>query len=829
MLIDFNNPPPDFLNDLMRRVNAFGHEPRVVVELDKMVYAKGLKSKYEVVEYVKSEVVKTYDLADPSELFASASIEIKEEEIATTVEDAPVMPLPGKSFGQLVITGKFGERRPGHYHKGLDIDLQTGDPVCSVWDGVVTFAGWGGSYGYLVKISHGNGIETRYAHLSKVLVRKGQSVQKGQTVGLGGSTGRSTGSHLHFEVRINGEAQNPVPILRGDRKIKVRVDHDTISTPQVKVKTTTITSPEVSTYYNDFQIPLATSVETKFTLNGAEEFTASHPNGYVKKLLGFRNVGAGSKKSFTFKHTWNRPGYIDWNYYANLISSTDVVKIYMDGKPIIAIQGGGKGAKGWVNSPPVHVKQGTHTFVFEMTNNGSTTSKAVFGITHINCVEFTNSSNKKQTKIYYTVPQYSEVVKEEWYDVGDMVYDDTVVIEDDILQWEVFTHYEQSSATATIVLDNSSGKYSPTYNKIMVENENPKNPFVYAELGKLRHVLSEGTPVRIYAGYGDNLVRVFTGYIKGEIEEDSNNRTVTFHCVDRFDMLEECVLWKPLSFPDEDSIDIETGEKFAWLTSSIVHYLAVFGGMTKWRIHWDDLQYPDLVIEETYYIDLREESKTVVKVDKDGRIVHVPIKSIKTADGYQNPFVQMIRFEVGEKVADCIRKVIQDIDYRVYCDRYGTFRLEKLDFTNNQKWDFIDGENLYELSTSTDYSRVRNHLIIYGSNGVPDHFFDKDLIVATKGQIRTAAVTCEWIDETLGSGRAAKEVVAAKLFWDMKRQARTKNLVVKGNPLIEVLDGCYIFDRNSSTAGYYIIKGNRLVGNQNGMLNFLEVTWEEDV
>jgi murein DD-endopeptidase MepM/ murein hydrolase activator NlpD len=95
-------------------------------------------------------------------------------------------------------------------HAGLDLRAATGTPVFAAGSGSVTKAGWHSSYGNLVEINHGNGIVTRYAHLSSINVRAGQSVSQGQQVGLSGSTGRATGPHLHFEVRIGGYAVNPL-------------------------------------------------------------------------------------------------------------------------------------------------------------------------------------------------------------------------------------------------------------------------------------------------------------------------------------------------------------------------------------------------------------------------------------------------------------------------------------------------------------------------------------------------------------------------------------------------------------------------------------------
>ena len=108
-----------------------------------------------------------------------------------------------------IITSEFGGRW-GTVHKGLDIGASEGTPIKAAAGGTVTFSGWNnGGYGNLVIISHGNGVETYYAHCSSVNVTAGQSVSQGQLISRVGNTGNSFGAHLHFEVRINGVAQNP--------------------------------------------------------------------------------------------------------------------------------------------------------------------------------------------------------------------------------------------------------------------------------------------------------------------------------------------------------------------------------------------------------------------------------------------------------------------------------------------------------------------------------------------------------------------------------------------------------------------------------------------
>ena len=104
--------------------------------------------------------------------------------------------------------GKFGMRR-GRRHQGVDIPLKTGDPVYATFTGKVRMSKYYGAYGNMIVIRHENGIETFYAHLSKRNVEVGDWVNAGDVIGLGGSTGRSTGPHLHFETRYNGFAFDP--------------------------------------------------------------------------------------------------------------------------------------------------------------------------------------------------------------------------------------------------------------------------------------------------------------------------------------------------------------------------------------------------------------------------------------------------------------------------------------------------------------------------------------------------------------------------------------------------------------------------------------------
>ena len=116
------------------------------------------------------------------------------------------------------ITSTYGYRRDpftgrGAMHKGIDFKGAVGSPIYAAARGTVSFAGRKSGYGNCVEIDHGNGLMTRYAHLSRIDAVLGQSIEAGETLGGLGSTGRSTGPHLHFEVRINGRAINPRPFL----------------------------------------------------------------------------------------------------------------------------------------------------------------------------------------------------------------------------------------------------------------------------------------------------------------------------------------------------------------------------------------------------------------------------------------------------------------------------------------------------------------------------------------------------------------------------------------------------------------------------------------
>ncbi len=130
------------------------------------------------------------------------------------------MPIEGK-YRQ---TSPFGNRRDpfgrgGRMHEGVDFAAAYGTPIHATADGVVTHAGWMSGYGRLVTIRHEFGIETRYGHMSNIKVKVGQKVSKGETVGAMGNSGRSTGTHLHYEVRVGGKPTNPMTYITAARDV----------------------------------------------------------------------------------------------------------------------------------------------------------------------------------------------------------------------------------------------------------------------------------------------------------------------------------------------------------------------------------------------------------------------------------------------------------------------------------------------------------------------------------------------------------------------------------------------------------------------------------
>jgi murein DD-endopeptidase MepM/ murein hydrolase activator NlpD len=168
-----------------------------------------------------SNIVPAKEVAETTNPIVSPTKIVAENTSASSTSLSFQLPANGR------ISSNFGSRfhpidKKIKFHGGIDVAVPTGTRVNSAADGVVEFAGRRGGYGNLVIVRHADGRETRYAHLDKILVAVGDPVSGGQEIAKSGSTGKSTGPHLHFEVRENGQVVNPMKILSNVVAIKNR-------------------------------------------------------------------------------------------------------------------------------------------------------------------------------------------------------------------------------------------------------------------------------------------------------------------------------------------------------------------------------------------------------------------------------------------------------------------------------------------------------------------------------------------------------------------------------------------------------------------------------
>ncbi len=193
-------------------VDSFDEAEKLVAEI---------KEKYEdSIENLTIGIKELYT-TDMKE-FDTVSIATAREHIETELDERAKTSVNGIYLACVpvygVITSRFGsvEDIRDHAHGGLDIGANTGTPIKAVAPGTVTYSGVYGGYGNLVIISHGNGVETYYGHCSELYVSEGQSVDEGDTIAAVGSTGNSTGPHLHFEIRDNGVRLDPEDYIYGE-------------------------------------------------------------------------------------------------------------------------------------------------------------------------------------------------------------------------------------------------------------------------------------------------------------------------------------------------------------------------------------------------------------------------------------------------------------------------------------------------------------------------------------------------------------------------------------------------------------------------------------
>jgi len=182
-------------------------------EIDLVNYYNTLISTTDSTKTVRLSDLNFYEDLDESIIFPPASAADISESVVIEIENENLSLFTVPRAG--VVTSLYGWRDK-RMHKGIDVDLNKGDHVVACFDGKVRIAERRGGYGNVVVIMHPNGLETVYAHLSKIKVKEGQVVLSGQLIGLGGSTGHSTGSHLHFEVRYKSHALNPATFISFD-------------------------------------------------------------------------------------------------------------------------------------------------------------------------------------------------------------------------------------------------------------------------------------------------------------------------------------------------------------------------------------------------------------------------------------------------------------------------------------------------------------------------------------------------------------------------------------------------------------------------------------
>ena len=194
-------------------VNTQEEAEEVASEINETTEEKDIKLDVQINEIIteNTDQIKTESI----EVAKETLLPEVEEEVAKIEEERSMPTVNGVRIAVQPVSGsissRFGavSRRRASTHTGLDIACPTGTPIKAVTDGTVSSVTSGGAYGNLIKISHGNGVETWYAHCSKIYARQGQNITAGEVIAAVGSTGNSTGPHLHLEIRINGTPVNP--------------------------------------------------------------------------------------------------------------------------------------------------------------------------------------------------------------------------------------------------------------------------------------------------------------------------------------------------------------------------------------------------------------------------------------------------------------------------------------------------------------------------------------------------------------------------------------------------------------------------------------------
>jgi len=227
-------------NALRREADAlrvrYQNLQKVVSQTDQQLASLELYANEVSIAYgIKQKLEGPSDIAAQGKLIPSFAESVRDYDFLRSANALTLLSSPSRRFHTAAsipnlwpvdgrLTGSFGMRLDPFLHlpamhTGLDFRGEIGDPVRATASGTVTHAGWSGGYGRMVEIDHGNGFATRYGHLSGIDVEVGQPVRLGQTVGRVGSTGRSTGPHLHYETRVEGEAVDPLRFLRAGARL----------------------------------------------------------------------------------------------------------------------------------------------------------------------------------------------------------------------------------------------------------------------------------------------------------------------------------------------------------------------------------------------------------------------------------------------------------------------------------------------------------------------------------------------------------------------------------------------------------------------------------
>lgn len=926
-------------------------KPACIVEVDRYAFIPGSAEELKFTDYESTTRTVSEKWLDGDYTYVTGT--------------SPVyFPIEGKSLSDPnIVTSEYGWRyhpikKRNSLHTGIDLAGTTSDKVVAVWPGTVASAKNSGDYGLMVKLDHADGTQTWYAHLSRISVRVGASVTAGTELGYIGTTGASTGPHLHFEVRVDGKSTNPKPYLNSTSFM----DFTDIGAPAgsgvIQGTPGNIVLNEkfdLSSWFNKSVFEVGDTFKSISSTAVSSSYSSSH--SFLRCVF-----KAPLQTGFKIKLQMRRKGFIDLWFASNFNTADgDTFSLDIDGNSINVDTFKGLD----VDQPMkgIMVPAGDVIITFKLNCTGNCPKE--FRFNSIKVQELNADNQLSDTGQLYLKDEL--FTQEETVDIptGRFVYMDTLLL-DNVINCDVVVDYEQEASTATLTLTNLNGYYSPDYNPFNFPELYQTSPWSYFINGFQVGVLSDNTPIRIFMGYGDNSIRVFTGLID-KINTTAEGATLTIQCRDMYKKIINKVLTETkryghtsfssgvsivssvdLSSPRSQELvssamkkasefgidyrfllaiskqetglgtlgmgrveegsyvlgygcyssgpdsrykgvdtqmyygakrvydvfgtasitswqDVETfrtggstglqwtpdinwtnnvwnfyqaicgGESTAsvassnegtmWVLSAAVHDLVAHAGLIGWRGNEVDMNYPDIVIEETYLIEPNQRTGKVLKAvpDQEGVFIEEPIEATPTVYGWMNPFViQDTVFEGFQHTAsDCITELLKDTQLWSHCDRYGTYRLEEVDLKRPVVAEFYSNENIITLSKSVDFSRARSHCVIIDGEGQKDNFIDKEILLELKGEVRTAVLNIPW-----ARSYTHRRKIAERFFFDIKRICRTLQVVVPGNPALDILDRVRVVDRNTATSAVYIIKSIRhSFSKEAGYIQTLNLMW----